>query len=248
MLLCSSCSKINFRNISIEEAFKLARVANKKVYIQVGADGCNKCSQTIKELNKNSIAKKILNNNYICLNVNKESLNGNEFSQITGCTFFPYSCFFDYNGNLITLRVGDNTINFKNISSYEINEFVFKELFNITISYQQYKKRVSLCFQSFLKRKQKISRQEELKETFGLICKSININPTPYNLYQGIQLANQLKDTISENKFKIKFENIYYPDNEYLYSNLREKLNIDISSIIFKQRENNSFTVSKQNN
>ncbi len=238
-LILFSCTKVEFSEFGIKDAFILAESTKKKVFIVVGSDDCKRCEKYVQSLNKDSDAKKILNEEFICLKVNQDENSGREFSQITGCAFFPYSCFFDHHGNLLNIRIGDKAFDFNNIEGNAINIYTYRELFNLPVSFEAYKKRVSLSMKSWLMRSKENQSKPSIEKALMLCKQSIEIHPYPYNLYAATTLARVLNDTLFIKKYQTKFKEIYTPYDDFLFSDLRTKLGVSLGGYISPKKNPN---------
>ncbi len=209
LFILTSCSSIEYESLSIEESFQLAKRNNKKVFVIIGNNDCKKCEKLIKSLNRNKTAKKVFKDDFICLKFNCDDSLGKELSQITGCAFFPYSCFFDNEGNLLSLRVSQDKFDFNNIEQNKVNDYLYRELFKIPIPYNQFKERVSNSLKAYLQLKSKNSNFIRDTIAFNYAKKSVLIHPYPYNINFMIKLKMENGDSTNISFLKKLFKDNY---------------------------------------
>jgi len=147
-LIFTCCTQVGYYEGNIPEAFLLAKTTNKNVFIVIGNNSCKKCEKYLKALNKDKQAKKALKDYYISINAKMDEKSGEGISHVMACNFFPYSCFFDPNGKLKSLRIGFEKFDFRQIEANQVNFYLYRELLNLPIEIEQYKQMVSYCLQS----------------------------------------------------------------------------------------------------
>ncbi len=230
-VLFFSCNKIEFFQSPVEELFQKAKREKKNVCLIVGNKECPRCELLISDMNKNRNAKIVLKEGYFCGKVNMDGYWGKDISLITGCRFFPYTCFFDADGTLKSLRIGSEKFDFNHIQKHRMDPFHFQELFQLPISPDQYKQMISYNMKCHLKL---LGTKEDknLKEAFELIEASINILPTCYNLYKAAVISMALNDTLQFTEYKKRYKENYTYEDSFLYAGLTAKLGIVYDGIL----------------
>jgi thiol-disulfide isomerase/thioredoxin len=164
-LFFTSCDKIEFTN-DLHQAFNDSKISGKNVLVILGKSNCGKCDKLIDDLNSPfSFNRSTIIDDYISVKLDYNSKQGNDFAMLSNATFTPYVAVFNSDVEMQALFLANDTYDFKDLSNNEVDDYVFKEMFDYNTNLDTYKKQLSLSFQSWLLSKKKILKINQQKET-----------------------------------------------------------------------------------
>lgn len=93
-------SQINFQNITLDQALKLAKKEHKKVFINAYAVWCAPCKRMQNMTYKDANVAKYFNDHFVCLDIDVEKGNGPQIAQRYGVRAHPCLLFVNTDGSL----------------------------------------------------------------------------------------------------------------------------------------------------
>jgi len=179
-------------NGTIEEVFARAKKENKNVFIIIGNASCGNCDGFRKMLDSQARTAKILQRDYICYNADASDNLQKDIARITKCPSYPFPYFFDKEGTLLAFGFPESKeYDVRDLDRIGIDEYIFREIFNLPITTRKYKQLVSLNMQAYLLMKTGGARPGARDSAYQLARRSLDIATYPFNIYLSHTLGGQ---------------------------------------------------------
>ncbi|WP_298737730.1 DUF1573 domain-containing protein [uncultured Chitinophaga sp.] len=231
VLLLLSChhSPVQYMNGSVEDVFARAQKENKNVFIIIGNSKCGNCDAFRKMLDSQSTTARILQRDYICYNADASDKRQEDIARITKCPSYPFPYFFDKDGNLLTFGFPKSKeYDIRDLDRIGIDEYIFREIFQLPITTQRYKKLVSLNMQAFLLMKGGGGRPSARDSAYQLARRSLDIAAYPYNIY----LSHTLGGPAAVAQL---VRPVYSPSDKLIYKGLLDTIPLQENSLARQQ-------------
>ncbi|TCC96286.1 DUF1573 domain-containing protein [Pedobacter hiemivivus] len=228
LFFCASCKKpdkISFVTGGFEGAFQKAKLLNKKVFVFVTDSACNRCNDFLDFLNKQKVTVDVLKRDYVCYKADLKNINDQKFIQLIKCPSYPFPYFFDSNGKLLAFGFPNSKIyDITDLSKITLDNFNFRELYNLSINQEQYKTLITMNLNAYLKYYY-ATDLEDIKESYEIFYQSLSIAAYPFNIYYSKLNLNMEKQRKKKLDDKIANLNITSSD-QFIYQEILKNLNI----------------------
>ncbi len=222
IVIFASCkSKVRYETGTLSDVFKIAREENKKVFILISDSTCTRCEAFTEFLDTLPGLADVFNKEYISYKVDLHVPQQKVAGQIFKASSVPFPYFLDANGKILAFGF-PNSIGFKidNLDSIYIDEYKFREIFQLNISKYKYTQMVYYSLNAYLEAQAIPQNKGTLTHALELAQKSVEIGRYPYNLYQVYSFSRRSGLNELADSYQQKLVGNYTSKDKFLYASM----------------------------
>ena len=239
---CYKTHKIAYFSGTLKEVFAKAKSENKKVFILMSDSACGKCKAFADYLDTQEETVDILARDYVCVKPDAHTSKDHHYFEILRNPSYPFPYLFDAKGNLLAFGFPNEAeFKIKDLSKIQINDFFFKETFDMDMSSAEYKNMISDCMKATLLLNE---HPDSVDRAFELYRHSANTYVYPYNLRNLHLLSVQLGRQDVFDELKKKYRNV--PPDRIIYGQLEEYRFLNNLNNKFEPRAKDIIKLDKQ--
>jgi hypothetical protein len=222
IIVFASCKpKVRYETGTLSDIFEIARKENKKVFILIGDSTCTRCAAFAEFIDTLPGIADALNKDYISYKVDLHDPQQKVAGQIFKTSSVPFPYFLDANGKILAFGF-PNSLGFKidNLDSIYIDEYKFREIFQLNISKYRYTQMVYYSLNAYLEAQAIPQKKGTLTHALELAQKSVEIGLYPYNLYQVYSFSRRSGLNELADSYQQKLVGNYTSKNKFLYASM----------------------------
>jgi len=222
IVVFTSCkSTVRYETGTLSDVFEIARKKNKKVFILISDSTCTRCEAFAEFLDTLPELADVLNNEYISYKVDLHDPQQKVAGQIFKASSVPFPYFLDANGKILAFGF-PNSRDFRvdNLDSIYIDEYKFREIFQLNISKHKYTQMVYYSLNAYLEAQAIPQNKGTLTRALELAQKSVETGRYPYNLYQVYSFSRRLGLNELADSYQQELVGNYTSKDKFLYASV----------------------------